>query len=85
MISEWVELDLCKLTRKIKRVKSEISDVALGELKLRARTLRRELWDLEDAIKVHLNKPTLTIVLKSYKENFPLAVEAALANSTQVC
>lgn len=85
LIAEWVVLDSSKLNRKIKRVKSDIGDLALDELNLKARILRRELWDLEDAIKAHLNKPTLTLALQAYKENFPLAVEAALAHSTKTC
>ena len=64
LISDWVTLDLRKLKRKIKRYKGE----SLAELKTKERHLRHYLWELENTIKEHLGKTTLTHALKQYAE-----------------
>jgi hypothetical protein len=83
LIGEWVVLDLSKLKRKIKRIKSSDDQTTLSSLEVKVRMLRRDLWDLEDDIKAHLGTTGLENILSKYKDDFPLGVSAALTYSAQ--
>jgi len=79
-IDEFAEADLGSAIRKMKRMrgndKTHPSDLISQERLVRS--LRRDIWDFEDELKIHFGKESLKSALEPFQAYFPIGCRSAL-------
>jgi len=80
LIAGWIELDLSKAKRKLMRLKRKGDKELLKSQESIMRTLRRELWDLEDILQESLNisPELLKDNIATFTVLFPITCRSAI-------